>query len=349
MAGVPCDSEQPKCYDRLPSKVYCSCRRSHWRYSAVCIWLCAMETCLGARIILGGQVDLTSARAKLQRARLHRNDLEAKIAATFDTPDNWARLSAELDPKSRYHIFRITDFPAYDDIVEEISLRVGDIVHGLRCALDHLSWQLANTHGPMTVVQERRIMFPIHTTAVKFQNDRTATCYDQRDWAQMEGYQPFQGINGRPDSWSGPYVHPLEHLQKLSNTDKHRQLSVVMLTSSHFTTIQVEGGYPPWFVKKNGEWTVDHSRIGEPNPYAAPPNFDHTSYIVEKGAEVVRFKITSEFAQQQSIGVAGAVMPSVALGDKRPILPTLDRLAAFVALILDEFIAQLRKDGRLRR
>jgi len=259
-------------------------------------------------------VDLGTARAKLRRARKHCNDLEKHIGVTFDNPENWAILSAELDPESGQHVLCITHVPAYNVLVEEISLRVGDIVHGLRCALDHLAWQLANTQGPMSDADARKIQFPIHDDSAKFQSNRTANFYNGRDWAQVEQYRPFKGINGRPDSWSGPYIHQLAHLQELSNTDKHRQLSIVLLTSSRFTAIPVEGGHPPWLVKKGGEWTMDMAKINESNPYAASPNFDHTSYLVEEGAEIVRFKMTSEFAKQSRIEIAGAVMPSVAPG-----------------------------------
>jgi hypothetical protein len=293
-------------------------------------------------------VDLGSARAKLRWAREHRDDLERHIDAALDNPENWATLSAELDPESGEHAFRITDVPDYNVLLEEISLRVGDIVHGLRGALDHLAWQLANAHGPMSDANARKVQFPIHENYAKFQSHGTAAFYDGRDWAQMEQYQPFTGPNGRSDSYSAVYIHQLEHLQELSNTDKHRQLSIVLLTSSRFTTIPVEGSNPPWLVKKDGEWTMDMTKINEPNPYAAPPNFGHTSYLVQEGAEVVRFKMTSEFAKQRKIEVAGAVMPSVALAERRPILPTLDRIAAFVQMILDEFEDQLRRDGRLQ-
>jgi hypothetical protein len=290
------------------------------------------------------KVDLGSARAKLRWAREHRNNLEKHISTTFENPENWAILSAELDPESDEHVFRITYVPDLAALVEEVSLRVGDIVHGLRGALDHLAWQLANGREPIGDADARKIQFPIHNDPAKFRSNRTADFYGGNDWAQIEQYQPFKGPNGRPDSYSAAYVHQLEHLQELSNTDKHRQLPIVLLTSSRFTTIPVEGGYPPWLVKKDGEWTMDVTKVDEPNPRAAPPNFGHASYLVEVGAEVVRFKMTSDFAKQRRIEVAGAVAPSVGLAERRPIFPTLDRIATFVQLILDEFEDQLRKD-----
>jgi hypothetical protein len=293
------------------------------------------------------KVDLGSARAKLRWAREHRNDLEEHINATFENPEYWAILSADLDPESGEHVFRVTDVPDYAVLVEEVSLCVGDVVHALRGALDHLAWQLANAHGSMGDADARRIQFPIHEDLAKFRSNGTARFYHPDDWTQIEEYQPFKGLNGRSDSYSAAYIHQLAHLQELSNTDKHRQLSIVLLTSSRFTTVPVEGGYQPWFVKEDGKWTMDMTKVIEPNPYADPPNFHHSSYLVEVGAEVVRFKMTSELAEQNSIEVAGAVTPSVALAERRPIIPTLDRIAAFVQLILDEFEDHLRKGGSL--
>lgn len=291
------------------------------------------------------KVDLRSARAKLRWARKHRDNLEEHIQKTFESPETWAILRAELDPESGEHIFRIANVPDYSMLVEEVSLCVGDFVHGLRGALDHLAWQLANAHGPMSDADARRIYFPIHEDAAKFRNNATIAFYDPRDWVQIEEYQPFKGQNGRSDSYSAAYIHQLAHLQELSNADKHRQLSIVLLTSSQFTTVPVEGGYPPWLVKNDGEWTMDVTKINKPNPYAVSPNFDHTSYLVEVGAEVVRLRMTSEFAKQRTIDVAGTVTPSVAVAERRPIIPTLDRLAVFVQLILDEFEERLRKHG----
>jgi hypothetical protein len=291
-------------------------------------------------------VDLRSSRLKLQRARHHRDELKRKIQTALDDRANWAILSAELDTSTGYHIFRIAYTPAYDELIEEFSVYVGDVAHGLRSSLDHLAWQLANSHGPMTESQKRRIQFPVHHDAGGFQNNGTASCFDPRDWTQMEGYQPFNGVNGRPDRWSGPYIHQLQQLQELSNTDKHRELCAVTLTSSQFRTIQIEGGHPPWLVEENGEWVLDETKFGEPDPYAAPPNFDHRSNDVEIGAEVARFKLTSDFAQQHTIEMAGVVVPSVTLADLRPIIPTLDRIATFVELVHDEFTVRLQKDGR---
>ena len=293
------------------------------------------------------KTDLGSARAKLRWAREHRSDLEKHIDATFTNPENWAIMSADRDPDSGEHIFHINDVPDYSVFLEEISLCVGDVVHGLRGALDHLAWQVANSHGAMSATDARKIQFPIYADPTTFWNNVGAVFYDPGDWAQFGAYQPFNGQNGRPDSYSGAYIHQLAHLQELSNADKHRQLSIVLPTSSRFTTVPVEGGHPPWLVRKDGERTIDVTKVNEPNPHAAPPNFKHTSYLVEVGAEVVRFKMTSEFAEHSNIGVAGAVMPSVALAERRPIVSTLDRIAAFVQLIIDEFEERLRKDGRL--
>ncbi|MEV4705411.1 hypothetical protein [Actinoplanes sp. NPDC049316] len=293
------------------------------------------------------KVDLASGKAKLRWAREHRDRLHGYIDKAFKDPTAWALLSADLEPDTGEHIFRITAVPDYSTVIEAISLHVGDIVHGLRGALDHLAWQLACAHGPMTEQQERAIQFPIHDDPAKFRGNRTAGCYEPADWARVETYQPFLGLNGRSDSYSGAYVHQLAHLQELSNTDKHRQLSLVLLTSSRFSTIPVEGGHPPWLVKRAGQWTMDVEKINEPNPYAAPPNFDHTSYLVEIGAEVVRYRMTSEHAQRVSIEEAGAVMPSVALVERRPLMATLDRIADYVELVLGEFEDELRQSGRL--
>jgi hypothetical protein len=69
--------------------------------------------------------------------------------------------------------------------------------------------------------------------------------------------------------------------------------------------------------------------------------------LVEVGAEVVRIKITSEYARHWKIEVAGAVMPRVALEGPKPINRAVGRVLDFVELILDESEARLRSQGRL--
>jgi len=56
-------------------------------------------------------------------------------------------------------------------------------------------------------------------------------------------------------------------------------------------------------------WTMDVTKVNEPNLHAAPPILDHASNSVEVSAEVVRFKMTSDFAKKRRIELAGRVTP----------------------------------------
>jgi hypothetical protein len=52
---------------------------------------------------------------------------------------------------------------------------------------------------------------------------------------------------------------------------------------------------------------MDVTKVNEPNLHAAPPILDHASYSLEVGAEVVRFKVTSDFARNAASKLAGRV------------------------------------------
>jgi len=54
---------------------------------------------------------------------------------------------------------------------------------------------------------------------------------------------------------------------------------------------------------------MDVTKVNEPNLHAAPPILDHASNSVEVSAEVVRFKMTSDFAKKRRIELAGRVTP----------------------------------------
>jgi hypothetical protein len=142
------------------------------------------------------KVDLTSAKAKLRWARDRRNELERHLEASFEKPETWCVMSAEYDDVSGMHVFRIAEVPDYSRFVEDISLAVGEIANGLRSALDHLAWQLANARAAVVGADERKIYFPIVNDASKFSKHQTAAFIDPSDWAEIEEYQPFKGLWG---------------------------------------------------------------------------------------------------------------------------------------------------------
>jgi hypothetical protein len=82
-------------------------------------------------------------RLKIERAQRHINDLEVELHAFFDR-----------DPykiATRPHPALSTHYTLYIESIEPMpdlfALLIGDAVHNLRTALDHLAWQLVEAGG----------------------------------------------------------------------------------------------------------------------------------------------------------------------------------------------------------
>ena len=84
--------------------------------------------------------DFSGCWAKLQRAREHRNSLEAKIGPLFLGDANQVRIIGKLDPQTHYHVFRVAAIPEFPLLY--FGVLIGDVVHNLRSVLDNLVWQL---------------------------------------------------------------------------------------------------------------------------------------------------------------------------------------------------------------
>ena len=94
---------------------------------------------------------LSGIRAKIERAKYHVDDLEGRIRAFREANPNL--LICNQNPQTSERVFRLTR-----QLPTEFSLVVGDAVHNLRSALDHLACQLVTTAGH---TPNRNTSFPI--------------------------------------------------------------------------------------------------------------------------------------------------------------------------------------------
>ncbi|MBL1107849.1 hypothetical protein JK361_25205 [Streptomyces sp. 5-8] len=246
-----------------------------------------------------------------------------------------ASLRAELAQEGDYHIVRIDSVPNYERILDEVSLGVGDIVNNLRCSLDHLAWQYACAHAQGIPSKPKNVYFiPCHAAAGQ-QHKKPGT-FAAAAWDRMHEYQPCRGINGRPDGWTGPYIHQLDLLTELSNSDKHQMLVHVELQATQFETIPTRHGLPPWIRRnESGELDFLPDRVGDPDPGAERLNFSHSSHRMEAGEEVVRIHAPL-WGHQPEIENAGSAVPHFSLPEGRPVMPTLQRISKFVAVLTDD-------------
>jgi len=105
---------------------------------------------------------------------------------------------------------------------------IGDVLHNLRSALDHLAWSLAGPHA------NRLTEFPIFLDKTRFHAvsrqgipDRGSGLEKMHDiplpaQTAIESVQPYQKVHGLPE-----HREPLWLLHQLSIEDKHRTLNLV--------------------------------------------------------------------------------------------------------------------------
>ena len=260
-----------------------------------------------------------SSWAKLARAHDHRETLATLITQHFSVPANVPTLIAELGIAEGCHVFRVASVPpTITELQETVSVIIGDAVHNLRSALDHLVFQLAKLSTNAQIKNERAVQFPIAENPKTYEKQERLYLSDLRQEYKnlIETYQPYHGI-ARPSE--PPYIHELALLQELSNTDKHRLLN---------TVLTIAGGasfrFPPG---------IALAEIGpEPIPYPFRNRGETLDIGVEVGREMlIGINIPSSFCD------AGYIIPNITLEQKRPVIGTLEQLEQFVALILRDF------------
>ncbi len=266
------------------------------------------------------QPNLSDSWAKLDRAKTHCDVLKHEIDTAFRSKSNRIGLSVEYDDESGYHIFRADTFP--DDQLTRWGLIVGDAIHNLRGALDHLAWALS-LHGrdgrdprnPTTV------QFPIrkgpdpNRRPEDFRGGRKEALWDvlPHHRAIIDNSQPYKG-------WHGLSIHPLLRLNKLSNTDKHRVINPVLALTDTFVI------YDSTFSDVGGEIVI--------------PSFKTEAGLVEHGTEVTRVLVRPSNIQR-NVKVAGDLSPLVCLpdltGQAINLTDALDEITASVRHIVGQF------------
>jgi hypothetical protein len=157
---------------------------------------------------------LESARGKLVRGFQQMQFLVRHCQAYAASEP--VKLTVHFDEKSGSHIAVINGRrpPLY------LGLILGEVVHDLRSALDHVAWQLALAHVGSEALAKpgvaNLISFPITSSPERFEAHRARPYFSEEPLARMGSLQPYRN---EPD-----LLHPLLWLQDLSNADKHRAL-----------------------------------------------------------------------------------------------------------------------------
>jgi hypothetical protein len=163
-----------------------------------------------------------SARRKIARAREHMEALDQGIERFLEAEPY--EVSRVLHGEGRIHEYVLT---RYTDAPEDFGVIIGDAVHNLRSALDHVAFTLAKAGADsagvtMTLQEETRIQFPICSTADDFKQQlgRGRLKYVESNLQTLiELYQPYRTRASHPER------SVLGALARLNNTDKHHTLA----------------------------------------------------------------------------------------------------------------------------
>ena len=266
---------------------------------------------------------MSIARRKPERATSEIEELAALIEEKTNLEENKARLEARFDPISGNHQIYISEVPNLDSLKTDISITVGIIAHLLRSCLDNLVYELALVNSQNNISHPRRIQFPIVDCENDYQEleNRCLSEISSEHRRIIASFQPFHGIAGRPDSYSGSYIHQLTLLREISNSDKHREVVAVLVDPN---TFQFTKEATPIFDAFT-EWRIQH--LEEPRNFE-PPEMRIGEIIVEA------VKIDEYDLDQPAF--AGYGVAKICLKERRPAIPALKRIEKYVRLIVDE-------------
>jgi hypothetical protein len=176
-----------------------------------------------------GTASPASARGKLRRAHCHIENLRTSIREAGQGEPYRLPLRIQDEPETGGKTVRVGALP---NKTQEWGLLIGDAVHNLRCALDHVWWALAIKHLDREPTEQEApsIQFPILEPGGNWDPGNYPSWVGEEATEIVAEAQPRNGLDGDE-------VHPLAVLRVLSNADKHRVIptTVHVLTQTSIT------------------------------------------------------------------------------------------------------------------
>jgi hypothetical protein len=257
------------------------------------------------------QPTLEGCDAKVRRAREHLDALYAEIGAFIESEPH--EIVSEFDAETLTRTFALRVLKEPDETAWAVLL--GDFVHNLRSALDHLIWQLVLLNSAKPGDQNQ---FPICSHGTTYWcakkdgspsvRDRMLRGMADRHRTVIDGVQPYRRGHDAPKD-------PLALLNWLSNVDKHRVL--------HPTFLAVIEPNPDDYVVEGD----DTAGVAE---------FEFNSGPLKDGAEVLRVRVRSENPNAK-VHVKAPIPMGIGFGERALRAQILGNLLGHVGLILDAF------------
>ncbi len=232
---------------------------------------------------------LVGARLKWDRAQAQLNVLEGEIREFVrgaDRPYNFTLNRTAETGRVSILINIVRQTP------QMWSVQIGEIIHDLRSALDHMVYEIAATYGKGNVPTGTE--FPIFIDKARFHSTkRGGGLYKIRGLppnaqTSIEEIQPFQRSKT-------PTLHRLWALQELSNWDKHRLLLITnVATGAKNLSLKPSPGMKVETIKVRAD--------GE----------------IEEGAELACFRVTGVPRGGGDVDVTGDIAFGVAFDKAGP-------------------------------
>ncbi len=195
------------------------------------------------------QASLEGVELKLKRAKEHFDALAEAITAFVRNPDTYT-MFLEVNAQRR-PVLRIEDI---EEPRPEWAVLIGDCVHNLHSALDHLAFQLlvGNTSEPVPRALAKSSAFPIYLSSRDFAKVRSKG-FRRGQPTPDSGLNKLLGVSSDATAIieqlqpyhrrKNPGTRSLWELRELSNADKHRLLPLVR-TSFEMGDFEIVGNLP---------------------------------------------------------------------------------------------------------
>jgi hypothetical protein len=259
---------------------------------------------------------LIGSRLKIERAEQHLDELQPKIQAYIER-DPYV-VSNDPEMENEWMVVRFGEVREHPDT--RWGIRVGELLHDLRSALDNLVWQLVQLNGKQPGDHNQ---FPIYTKAPDkarhraLRGVRGATRIDDMllgvrpaDAAVIKELQPYLGL----------HIHrghkvALASVALFNNIDKHKFVHPAVGISGEGDDAEVERvqGPPPSRIDV-------HYRLG----------------AMYEGAEVFRWRIIGG-TDETVVQMKGGVPFDIAFGHRNATLGHLDWMKDRISEVVERF------------
>jgi hypothetical protein len=164
-------------------------------------------------------LDNSSANWKIGRAKELLDGLDTEVRAWIDSKPYGGYTYINPEYTRASFVIKVHNQPP----IIRWSLMVADIIHNLRCALDHTFWALLQNRFPSGLPRgAEKLSFPIWDGAPDSNQRGNFTPVGALLFSAVDAVQPYR------NPFDGLPVHPLAIIRDIDNSNKHKLLFTVM-------------------------------------------------------------------------------------------------------------------------